>query len=617
MSSPLRSKKRGNTIVWILVAMLILGLGGFGARNFGGSTTALGTVGDREIDLRDYARTLQREISAVSAQIGQPLSFAQAQALGIDRTVQARVIASAALDNEADRVGLSVGDAEVRRQLMAVPAFQGLDGSFDRDTYALTLRQEGLSETEFEAKLRDEAARTVLQGAILGGTAAPEAYVAKIAAWATETRDFTVAELIASDLPEPVPAPDETAIKAYYDAHPDDFTRPETRRISYVWLSPDMLADEVELDEATLQAAYAERIDEFVTPERRLVERLVYPDNASAEAAKARYDAGAATFEDLARERGLTLADIDLGEMSKDALGAAGEAVFALDAPGVVGPVASDLGPALYAMNGILEAQEVSFEEARDDLASEAAADKARRLVAEKSDGIEDLLASGATLEEVAAETGMELGEVAFDAGTEEGIAAYTAFRDAAEAATAEDFPVLTPLDDGGIFALRLDGIDPPALRPLDEVRGQAAEGWRQNETHARLLALAEEIKATLAGGGTLEGAGLVTTRYDEFARGGFIADAPAAVAETAFSLDEGGSAVVDSAGRVHLVALDAVHAADPASEEVVRTREALEAQLGQSLAQDMFQLFTQAIEAEAGIRLDAAAINAVHAQMN
>lgn len=617
MSSPLRSKKRGNTIVWILMAMLILGLGGFGARNFGGSTTALGTVGDREIDLRDYARTLQREISAVSAQIGQPLSFAQAQALGIDRTVQARVIASAALDNEADRIGLSVGDAEVRRQLMAVPAFQGLDGSFDRNTYTLTLRQEGLSEAEFEAKLRDEAARTVLQGAILGGTAAPETFVARIAAWVTETRDFTVAELIAADLPEPVPAPDEAAVKAYYDAHPDDFTRPETRRISYVWLSPDMLAGEVELDEATLQAAYAERIDEFVTPERRLVERLVYPDNASAEAAKARFDAGEATFEDLAAERGLTLSDIDLGEVSKDALGAAGEAVFALDAPGVVGPVASDLGPALYAMNGILDAQEISFEEARDDLSSEAATDKARRLVAEKSDGIEDLLASGATLEEVAAETGMELGEIAFDVATEEGIAAYTAFRDAAEAATAGDFPVLTPLDDGGIFALRLDGIDPPALRPLDEVRDQAAEGWRQNETHARLLALAEEIKATLADGGTLEGAGLVITRYDDFARGGFIADAPAAVAETAFSLDEGGSAVVESAGRVHLVALNAVHPADPAGDEVVQTREAVEAQLGQSLAQDMFQLFTQAIEAEAGIRLDAAAINAVHAQMN
>ncbi|WP_347313293.1 peptidylprolyl isomerase [Defluviimonas sp. SAOS-178_SWC] len=617
MSNPLRSKKRGNTIVWILMAMLILGLGGFGARNFGGSVRSLGTVGDRDIDLRDYARTLQREISAVAAQIGTPLSFSQAQALGIDRTVQARVIASAALDNEAGRIGLSVGDAEVRKQLVAVPAFQGLDGKFDRDTYALTLKQEGLSEGEFESKLRDEAARTVLQGAILGGTAAPETYVARIAAWASETRDFTVAELIASDLPEPVAAPDEPAIKAYYDAHPDDFTRPETRRITYVWLSPDMLAGDVQLDDATLRAAYADRINEFVTPERRLVERLVYPDAASAEAAKARFDAGEATFEELAAERGLSLTDIDLGEMSKDALGAAGDAVFALDAPGVAGPIQSDLGPALYAMNGILDAQEVTFDEARDDLSAEAATDKARRMVADKSDGIEDLLASGATLEEVAKETGMELGEIAFSTGTEDGIAAYTAFRDAAAAATTDDFPTLTPLDDGGVFALRLDGIDPPALRPLDEVRDQAAAAWKVKETHDRLLKHAEEVQAKLAGGATLEGTGLVTTRFDGFARGGFIADTPTAVGEKAFALDDGGSAVVDDSGRVLLVAVNAVHAADPTSDEVVRTREALEAQFGQSLAQDMFQLFTQAIEGEAGIRLDAAAINAVHAQMN
>ncbi len=617
MSNPLRSKKRGNTIVWILMAMLILGLGGFGARNFGGSVQSIGTVGDREIDVRDYARALQREISAVSAQVGQPLSFEQAQALGIDQAVQARVLASAALDNEADRIGLSVGDEEVRKRLMAVPAFQGIDGKFDRDTYALTLKQEGLSEGEFETKLRDEAARTLIQGAVLGGTAAPETYVARIAAWATETRSFTLAELIASDLPEPVPAPDDAAIQAFYDAHPDAFTRPETRRITYVWLSPDMLSKDVTLDEAALQAAYADRIDEFVTPERRLVERLVYPDEASAEAAKARYDAGEATFEDLAKERGLALTDIDLGEMSKDALGAAGDAVFALDAPGVVGPLPSDLGPALFAMNGILAAQETTFEEARDDLAAEASLDKARRLVADKSNEIEDLLASGATLEEVAKESGMDLGTIDFSDGTEDGIAAYSAFRDAAKGVKAEDFPTLVPLDDGGVFALRLDGIDPPALRPLDEVRDDVIAGWTTDETHARLVKLAEDVQAKVAGGASLESTGLVTTRYEDFARGGFITDTPPEVAKKAFELSEGGAAVVDSSERVHVISLTGIKAADPTSDEVVQTRDAIDAQLGQSLAQDMFQLFTQAIEAEAGIRLDAAAINAVHAQMN
>ncbi len=617
MSNPLRSRKRGSTVIWILMGLLILGLGGFGAREFGGSVRSIGTVGDREIDLRDYARTLQREMQAVSAQIGQPVSLEQAQALGIDRAVQGQVIATAALDDEAARIGLSVGDAEVRRKLTAIDGFTGPDGSFDRDAYRLTLKQEGFGEAEFEAKLRDETARTLLQGAVLGATAAPEPLVGKLAAWATETRDFTVAELIAADLPEPVGTPDAAALSAYYEAHPDDFTRPETRHITYAWLSPESMADRVELDEAALRKTYEERIDEFVTPERRLVERLVYPTDAEAAAAKARLDAGEVTFEALAAERGLALADIDLGEVSQEALGAAGEAVFALDAPGVAGPLPSDLGPALYAMNGILAAQETSFEEARDDLAAEAAADQARRLIADASDGIEDLLASGATLEEVAKEKGMELGSIAFSTETEDGIAAYTAFRDAAAAVKAEDFPTLVPLDDGGVFALRLDRIEPPALLPLDEVRDEAVAGWQREATHQALLALGEETAARVEAGTALAASGLVVTRFEDFARGGHIADTPGEVAAAAFTLPEGGAKVVDTPGRVHLVSVTAVRAADPAGEEVVAMREAIEAQTGQSLAADMFQLYTQGLVARAGIRLDPAAINAVHAQMN
>ncbi|MGB3315347.1 MAG: SurA N-terminal domain-containing protein [Albidovulum sp.] len=616
MSSPLR-KKRGNTIIWILMGMLILGLGGFGATNFGGSVRSLGSVGDREIDLRDYARTLNREIAAMSAQIGQPVSFAQAQAFGIDRSVQARLIASAALENEAEKIGLSVGDAAVRERILEIPAFDGLDGNFDRDAYALTLRQEGLSENEFEAKLRDEVARTLLQGAVLGGAVAPESFVNEVAAWLHETRSFSLAELVAFDLPDAVPAPTEEEITAYYDANPAAFTALEARQISYVWLSPEMLTDEVTLDEAALRAVYDERIDDYVTPEQRLVERLVYPDEAAATAAKARYVAGEATFEALAAERGLSLADIDLGEQSKADLGAAGDAVFALDAPGVVGPIASDLGPALYAMNGILDAREVTFEEARDDLAAEASADRARRLVADRSDGIEDLLASGATLEEVAHETGMELGQIAVTTDTDDGIAAYPAFRDAAAAATAEDFPALASLDDGGVFALRLDRVDPPAVRPLDEVRDAVVEGWTTAETHSRLLALAETLKTRIEGGKALEATGVIATRYQDFARDGFIADTPAQVVEEVFALTQGGATIVDAGGKVFVTALTGITPADAAADDTTRTSTALSAQVGQAMSEDMFQLFTQSIETEAGVTLDNAALNAVHAQMN
>ncbi len=617
MSNPLRSKKRGSMIVWILMGMLILGLGGFGARNFGGSVRAIGSVGDTDIDLRDYARTLNREISAFSAQIGQPVSFSQAQSLGIDKSVLARVISSTALDNEAKKIGLSVGDEEVRRRILAIDAFTGLDGSFDRDTYALTLRQEGLSEPEFEAKLRDEAGRTILQGAALGGTDAPDTLVDRIAGWLTETRSFTVAELIASDLPEPLPEPDEEVLKAYYDTHPENFTRPEVRRISYVWLSPEMLADEVELDEEALRAAYQERIDEYVTPERRLVERLVYPDEETASAAKARYDAGEATFEELAEERGLSLTDIDLGEVTETQLGDAGEEIFALDEPGVVGPLTTDIGPALFAMNGVLEAREVTFEEAREDLSTEAALDRARRIISERSEGIEDLLAGGATLEEVADEEGLEFGQLEMAPDTDEGIAAYTGFREAATDVTEADFPTLAALDDGGVFALRLDGIDPPALKPFDEVRDAVITGWTEAETVLRLKEMGDEIAGRIKAGEDITATGLVTTRYDEFGRNGHIDGAPAALVEQVFQLEDGGVAVVEGQDVVYIAALADVHEADRDGAEFKATREAIAAQVGQSLAQDMFQLYTQAISNEAGIRLDQTAVNAVHAQMN
>lgn len=617
MSNPLRSKKRGNTIIWILMGMLILGLGGFGATNFGGTVRSIGSVGDKDIDLRDYARLLQREMNALSAQIGRPVTFQEAQALGLDRQVQARMFASAALDDEAARIGLSIGDAEVGRRILALEAFQGIDGKFDREAYKLALQREGLTEAEFEERLREEAARFILQDAVMGATVAPRIMVDRLAAWVHETRSFTLAELTASDLPEPVGEPGEDEIRTYYESHPDLFTAPETRQITYVWLTPEMLRDKVEIDEEAIRKLYQERIDEFVTPERRLVERLVYPDEQSAAEAKARLDAGEATFEELAAERGLTLSDIDLGEVTREDLGAAGDAVFGLAEPGVVGPIQTELGPALFAMNGILDAREVSLEEAREELAGEALMDRARRVIADRMDQIEDLLASGATLEDVAQETGMELGQIAFTPDSEDGIAAYSAFREAAGRARTEDFPALESLEDGGIFALRLDRIDPPALRPLDEVRDEVAAYWRREETLKRLRELAAEIVARVTQGTPLSSTGLVTTRYENFRRNGFLSGAPQQVVEQVFSLSKGQTAAVDDGEAVYVVALEDVHPAEREDEEVRATREALEAQIAQAIGTDMLQAFTAAIQEQAGINLNTAALNAVHAQLN
>ena len=421
-------------------------------------------------------------------------------------------------------------------------------------------------------------------------------------------------------------------LAAWHTANAARFTAPEIRRITYAWLTPEMLADTVTLDEAALRDLYQSRIAEFQQPERRMVERLVYPDDAEAAAAKARLDAGQASFEQLANERGLQLTDIDLGEQTETQLGAAGAPVFALEQPGVVGPLPTDLGPALFSMNAILDPVNVTFEDAAPDLRAEAAADRARRLIEEQAPQFEDLLAGGATLEQLAEETPMELGRIDFSAETpSEGIAAYQAFRERARAVTAEDFPQLYQLDDGGVVVLRLDELVPPALIPLDKVRDAVLADWTGAETRRELKSLAEERRLAAdaepaepdAAAPATPDAATPAAPADDFQvaagveRDTGIEGVPSDVTAAAFRLRQPGElAVVEAENRVFLIRLDAVHPADLTGDEAGPVVSGVTSRLTESLRSDLFEAYARAIQAERGVRIDSAAIAAADARI-
>src|SRR5690606_13946061 len=136
-----------------------------------------------------------------------------------------------------------------------------------------------------------------------------------------------------------------------------------------------------------------ERAETYQQPERRLVERLVFGSADEAAAAWERLESGEVEFDALVEERGLTLDDIDIGDVTEKQLGPAGPAVFALTEPGLVGPVDTDLGPAILRMNGILAAENVSFEEAREEILHDYAGDQARRMIANMREQVNDVLA--------------------------------------------------------------------------------------------------------------------------------------------------------------------------------------------------------------------------------
>jgi peptidyl-prolyl cis-trans isomerase D len=630
--SQLRTKGK-STVVWILLGLMVMGLGGFGVTSFSGGTTEVGSVGDTKITADEYARALQSQMQTLSQQTGQQITMAQAQQMGLPAAVQGQLIGSAALAEQARRIGVSVGDEQVAQTIMNAGAFQGPNGSFDRAAYSEVLNRERLTEADFEASVRDDEARVLLQNAVANGVTAPDPMVDQTARWLLQTRDFAWRELTADDLAEPIADPDEATLKAWHEANGDRFTAPETRKITYAWATPDMLSSEVTLDDAALRAVYDQNIDQFQRPERRMVGRLVFPSAEDAQAARADIDTGTRTFEDFVVERGLTLDDIDLGEVTRRDLGQVADDVFAAEQPGVVGPVQTDLGAALFSVNAILDPVDISFEDARDDLRGEAALSGAARQIQSRATDYEDLLAGGATLEDLANDTEMQLGQVDWtaDESPESGsIAGYEAFRERAIDISTSDFPQLFELADGGVFAMRLDEIVPPTLIAFDDVRDEVLADWKEAELQRRLLDLASEARLT-AVAKTSPGvdAEPVADAEDQpapavewnietgMSRSDYMQDMPQQLLRQAFALAEPGDlAVVDAGDRVFVLRLDQIEDADLSSDEAVQILDGIKARLNQSLQGDIFEYYARHVQRNSKVQINQQAINAINAQV-
>ena len=604
-------KNLSKSFIWILMALLIVGLAGFGVVSGSGANRTVASVGDSTVTVEDYGRALQQEQRALQAQSGQALPLQQLVSLGLDRAVLSRLVTTAALDNEMEDLGLSIGDQTLLQQISQIQAFQDISGSFDREAYAFALQNANLSEAEFERDMRQEAARILAQGAIMTGAEMPATLGKTMTDYIGARRSFTYVPVTAADVALTAVEPTDAQLQAFYEDNIAAFTLPETKQISYVILRPEALLDSVEVDAEALRALYEDRADQYQVPARRLVERLVFPSDEDATAAMAQLDAGDITFEALVTDRGLTLGDIDLGDLPIDALGDAGEAVFATDVGGVVGPLPSEFGPALFRVNGILDARATSFEEAEAELRDELAADRARRVIETRSEDIDDLLAGGATLEELADEQELELGQIDWNTESTDEIAAYQGFREAATAVTVDDFPQVAFLEDGSLFAMRLNAVLPPRPEAFDAARTAVVAAFKADQLDQAILAAAEALAndaAFVAANGARIETGLRRTAY--------IDETPAELLNDVFDMELGELRVVSDREATVVVRLDEILAPEE-NEEMTFLADALAEQLNQSLANELFQAYVEALRAKTPPQVNTQAVEAVHASFH
>jgi peptidyl-prolyl cis-trans isomerase D len=323
------------------------------------------------------------------------------------------------------------------------------------------------------------------------------------------------------------------------------------------------------------------------------------------------------SFLEAAEDRGLTLNDIDLGDIEKGQLNTnIDEILFNASGAGIYGPIETDLGPALFQINAIIDAQKTNFEDAKDVLKAEYVSIESRKLINEMISDIDDLLAQGLTLEEIAKETDMELEKISYNNKTENGIAAYDSFRSEAMNAKIGGFPELKELSDGGVFALRLDELIEPTLRPFDTVKEQVVNDWLNAENKKLMSKLADELIIKLDNGSTFEALNLSAENVISTTRNKYIDGIPASLLGTLFSNKIRKTSKIDNDDTIILARLDSINEFEDKTDESKELLSQVGIQLSNQVTGDLLRLFASALKDRDGVILNQNAVNQINTQI-
>jgi peptidyl-prolyl cis-trans isomerase D len=619
MLKSMRGGSQSKTM-WVIMGLLMFGLTfGFGLDSLrGANVSSIGSVGDEPIEVNTYGRAYQNAYLRISQQFGRNLTPAELDQFGIQEQVLDAVSGQAALDNETAKLGISVGDSMVRDSIRNSAQFQGLNGEFDQEGYRYFLEsQVGMSAGQFEARVRKENARALLQNAIVSGVSSDKTMAVTLLNFAQQQRSFEWAALTEENLATPIADPTQAELDAFYTVQAANYMTPLTRKITYIWLNPADLLDQVDVDEAQIRESYDLQPERFNREEQRAVDRLVFPSLEDAQAARDRIDTGGASFSEVVSERGLSEADVAVGEVGRANVStAAADLLFSQSEPGVVGPVDSSLGPALFRINAVIQSDNTPYEEARDALRTELAGESARRLVADLVGEIDDELAGGVELEELTKIEGLQVGKLDYSVGSEHPLAGYANFRAAAEAVNMGDFAEVLDLSDGGVFALRLDSIEEPAQIAQENVGDRLKADWLASKTNEAILALGERFKPGLEQGGDLSFVGVDLIAVDGINRTSFIEALPQTAIAEVFEMELGDVTIIDGGNAAIVLRLTNITAFDPDQEGNDVALDRITDQIIAQVSLDILDYYSDALQAEAGVTLDRNIINQVNVQM-
>ncbi len=598
-----------------------------------GTSTWVATVGGQTIESQQLQQAYEQQMAQLTRTLpaGQEAT-PQLRASGAREALQ-RLILQTALAEELARLGVVTPDAAVRQAVFAMPAFHGPNGQFDRQTFETVLRNNGLDEARFLDMMRADLSQRQLLEAVGAGAATPDILLPPLFDAQFEKRSADMVEFPFAAAPEP-PAPTEADLKRWYDNHQDSYSTPEYRKIKAVVLSPQTLAKDIPITDADLHAAYDQHKADYVTPAKRSAEVISITDQTKARDLATQWRTGAdwATMQKAAQAAGGSAIAMNTATEREFPDPDLAKSVFAAIQGAVSDPVKGALGWYVVKVTQATPGGERSFDAVKDELRNQILTAKATDLMYDRANKVDNVLGSGAGLDEMPSDLGLAgvAGTLDANGNTKDGVPApipgpvelKNALVKAAFAAQKGDPPrlveVQTPSTGGSAYyALSLEDIIPPAVKPFDAVKEQVKTDWTRDARHhaeeQAAAGLLEKVKLGQSLADAAAVAGVTVRRTPLVTRGAAAQGIPQALETVLFRLKPGEPTMVETPAEFVVAVPAQIVEPDPKADPVGydQVKEAV----ARSIGGDLVSVFTEALRPRAQPQVNPQALDNISGQ--
>tara|TARA_Y100001933_G_scaffold100822_1_gene101421 strand:- start:833 stop:2698 length:1866 start_codon:yes stop_codon:yes gene_type:complete len=468
---------------WIIVLLLVLGLAGFGLQDVLSrwGTSKLATVGEVEISTEEFGQSFIREINYISQNIGKNLTIEEAKSFGLHLQVVERLINRSLLDQLLIDLKISVSDGLLLKNLKTNPNFKNAEGNFDRKKYNDYLSKINLSENEFERILRNDLSRGLFTQILDPNFNHNQNIVKTIAGYIGEEREVKLYKLNYNTNTS-LQDFNKDEVRKFYENNKNNYSSKSIRKYSVLNINQSQFLNEIEITEEEIQNIYEERKQNFTQPEFRELSRIIFQTSDLANEALNKILSNEKTFEQIGKDLNLNRKEINFGTYSKidldDEL-----SDFIFDAKikknSIVGPINGELGFELYKVNKIIPEFVLGEEKAKSQIINEIQLENSLNKLSEMIPEVEDMIASGETLEEIARKYQMNIENIEISKGDElpkkyrnKNLKTY--FDEASN-----DNSDLLQIEDNTFISIRLDKEIEPIIPSFEKIYDQLLDDYK------------------------------------------------------------------------------------------------------------------------------------------